>query len=351
MKWTNHITLLLAAIIALLVLSGCSGIPSGDSGLVIGDAYRLESGKTLAHDLTVVGGNVTLEKDSIVNGSLAVIGGNVSVDGTIQGDMSVIGGYVSLNDSAVVTGQLNSLGGEVHRSSQAKVEGKVTQNARPNPITTISSPAMQVSLDPITAPLMAIFQALAMAALAVVVNLFAATYMERAGRTALAAPVASGGVGCLTILVLLIMAITIILLPISLLGFLVVGVAALFGWLALGLILGRQIAVWLKQPWTDPVNAGVGTLVLSLLASTISLIPCIGWTAYALAGLVALGAAVLSRFGTQLYPSPYAPAPMPRPGPYAPPPPPSAPSGGSRVYGPESDLPRQGPPTGTGESL
>ena len=39
-----------------------------DQGLVIGQFYRLESGKTLNNDLTVIGGNATLMQDSTVNG-------------------------------------------------------------------------------------------------------------------------------------------------------------------------------------------------------------------------------------------------------------------------------------------
>ena len=349
MKIIIRISLLL---LALLLLSGCVSVPLAQEGLVIGDSYRLESGETLSHDLTVVGGNATLDEDSTVNGDVAVLGGNVTIDGTVNGDISVLGGYVYLDNHALVKGSVNSLGGTVQRSSQAVVEGRdLGNNNRPPRITTMRAPNMQVSIDPITAPLMAIFQGLALAALAVLAALFIAAPLDRTGRAAMITPFASGGVGCLTILVLLIMAVTIILLPVSFLGFLVVGIAALFGWLALGLMVGRQLAVWLKQPWTDPVSAGVGTLTISLLASLLNVIPCIGWTVSAVAGLVALGAVILTRFGTQIYPSPYGAAPAPRPGPYTPPPgpvinPESVSGPGARAYEtPERDEPDEYPPT------
>ncbi len=348
MKNFIRIPLLLFSALILLLLAGCVPIPlvSLDQGLVIGQNYTLNSGNTLNHDLTVIGANAVLDQGSTVNGDVAVIGGNLSINGQVNGNVSAIGSDVSLDDHAVVTGSVDSVGASVHKSSQARVEGKTVNNLPATPrITTLHTPAMQVSFDPITAPLMAIFQALALAALAVVLNLFAPRHMERAGRAAVDAPAASGGVGCLTILVLVVMAITLILLPVSLLGFLAVGIAALFGWLALGLLVGRQIAVLLKQPWSDPVNAGAGTLVITLLASLLSIIPCIGWIGGALAGLVALGAAVLTRFGTQLYPSPYSAAPMP-PAPYSTPPSYPSPQPGSRVYPPESDQPGENPPAG-----
>lgn len=355
MKSIIRIPILFLAALAVLFLAGCVplSVVDLDEGLVIAQTFHLNSGETIDKDLTVIGANATLDENSTVNGSITVIGGSMTIDGAVNGDISVIGSDVSLEEHAVVQGSVDTVGGNVRRASGAVVEGRSVANIPPIPrITTLRTPAMQVSVDPVTAPLMAMFQALALAALAVVVNLFVPAPMERAGRTAVAVPAASGGVGCLTILVLVVMAITIILLPVSLLGLLVVGVAALFGWLAIGLLVGRQINILLKQSWTDPVNAGVGTLVISLLASLLNVIPCIGWTASALVSLVALGAAVLTRFGTQVYPSPYIAAPVPHPGPYAPPaaehpaPQPETPGPAAQVSPPEPEQPGENPPTG-----
>jgi hypothetical protein len=309
MKTYLRIPSLILAAVFVLLLTGCTGFPVNQPGLVIGDSYHLETGKTLDTDLTVIGGNATLAENSTVNGDLVVIGGNVNIDGSINGDLSVMGGYVFLDNNARIEGSVETLGGTVQRSKGAVVEGKDLGGQKgPGRITAWSNPAFNLIYEPVTATLMAIFQALAMAALAIIVSLFALRPMERTGQTAVTQAPVSGGVGCLTILVLLIMAITIILIPVSLIGFLAVGVAALFGWVALGLFLGRKLAVWLKQPWSDPVNAGVGTLVLSLAASLINIIPCVGWLVSFAVGMIAIGAVVLSRFGTQIYPSPPGPA-------------------------------------------
>lgn len=325
MKSLFKFPLLLLIGLLILPLTGCAPFFSGNDGLVIAETYRLESGETLDQDLTVVGGDASIEENATVNGDLAVIGGNVMVDGEIRGNISVMGGSVRLGDTAVVTGDVETLGGTVHRSPGAVVEGRDDDRLPgPDSIPMMRTPAMQVSYDPITGPLMAILQAVALGALAMLVNLFAARPMERAGQTMRLQPVQSGGVGCLTLLILLIMGITIILLPISLIGLLLAGIAGLFGWLALGLVVGRQIAVWLKQPWTDPVNAGVGTLAVTLLASLLNLIWCIGWIPSTLISLIVLGAVVLTRFGTQNYPTASSGGMPPRPAPYAPVPPPTA---------------------------
>lgn len=323
MKTYFRIPKIILAAVVLILLTGCMGFPINEPGLVIGDTYRLESGESLNSDLTVIGGNATVEEDSTVNGHVVVIGGNVSIDGTINGDLSVMGGYVYLDDHARIEGSVEALGGTVQRSKGAVVEGNdIEDGRRPGRVTTLRSPAMNISFEPVTATLMAIFQALALASLAIIISLFALKPMERAGQAAVAQAPVSGGVGCLTILVLLIMAVTIILLPVSLLGFLAVGVAALFGWVAIGLFLGRQLAIWLKQPWSDPVNAGVGTLVLTLVASLLNLIPCAGPMVTFIAAMIGLGAVVLSRFGTQVYPAPVMRAPQAYPSqPYTPQPP------------------------------
>ncbi len=296
----------------LLSLTGCVGLSATvEEGLVLGQSYRLESGETIDHDLTVIGGSVVIEDDATVNGDLAVMGGNVTVDGTIDGNVSVIGGTLSLEDNAVVRGDVTGLGGTIHKAKEAVIEGREMRANRPWNVTTMRTPPVNVVLDPIGGFLGAIFQALALGALAVLVNLFAARLMDRTGRSAVAQPIASGGVGLLTVVVapalLILMAITIILLPISLLGFAAVGIAALFGWISLALMVGWQLAQWLKQPWSEPVIAGVGAVVLSLVGSLLNVMPCIGWTVNFLIWMIALGATVLTRFGTQIYPAPYDP--------------------------------------------
>lgn len=341
MKSLFKFPLLLLVGLLIFSLTGCSPYFSGDDGLVIAETYRLESGETLNRDLTVVGGDASIEENATVNGDLAVIGGNVMVDGEIRGNVTVMGGSVRLGETAVVTGSVETLGGTIHRSPGAVVEEREGDRLPgPDSIPMMRTPAVQVSFDPITGPLMAILQAVALGALAMLVNLFASRQMERAGQTMRLQPVQSGGVGCLTLLILLIMGITIILLPISAIGLLIAGIAGLFGWLSFGLLVGRQIAVWLKQPWTDPVSAGVGTLAVTLLASMLNLIWCIGWIPYTLIGLIVLGAVVLTRFGTQNYPTVSGGGMPPRPAPYAPAPPQTTQH--ARIY--ESTAPDFTPP-------
>lgn len=287
----------------LLALAGCGTVKGT---LVMGDTYDLKSGQTLNDDLTVMGGIAEIESGATINGDVSVLGGSVNVNGSINGNLSVLGGSVRLGDSARVSGDIHQIGGSVSKAQGAVVSGDFQEPGSTIRIPPMRAPRAGINLDPILQPFVAFFQALAIAALAVLVYLFAARPMERVSQAVLSQPIITGGIGLLTIIVapalLVILAITIILLPVSLLGILLAGIAWVFGWVVMGLITGRQVAHWLKQNWSEPVHAGVGTLIISLVASLFNLIiPCIGWMPGFIAGIVGLGAVVVTRFGLQAY--------------------------------------------------
>ena len=309
MKLIFRITLILVALFAVLVVSGCAP-SSADDGLIFGSSYRLGSGETVDHDLVIFGGSAILEDDSKVSGSVAIFGGSLVINGEVEGDVAAFGGAVSLGDHAVVRGDVVTYGASVSRSNSAIVNGSIGSARQPIRPPLNLSPIVSNGVQMITDFIWRIFQSFALAALAVLVSLFALRPMERAGDAIVDQPVLSAGMGFLTLLVspiiLVVIAITIILSPLSLIGFITLALGALFGWLALGLVTGERLAHYLNQEWSGPVSAGVGTLVLSLAMNLIGIIPCVGWAVVAVIFLIGLGGVVLTRFGIQAYP--------PRPG-------------------------------------
>jgi hypothetical protein len=80
--------------------------------------------------------------------------------------------------------------------------------------------------------------------------------------------------------------------------------AWLLGWVALGYEVGSRIAEAVNMVWAPAISAGVGTFILIFVLGGFSkLIPCIGWLPQTLVGLWGLGAVLLTRFGTQDYPT------------------------------------------------
>jgi len=319
--------------------------PGGnDSPVIFGSDYLLLTDQTI-QDLVVFGGNATLQKGSTVKGDVVIFGGNLIVAGMVQGDVTAFGGNIRVDDSATVGGDLNTLGGLSNISPEATVKGNRVSALGGLPMgmpTRIYTPGFFVDFGRGAGILSAIFGSLFLALLAVLVTLFLPIPTERVAQTISTQPVISGGVGLLTLVItpalFLVLAITIILIPLGLIGLMVFGLALLFGWVALGLDMGQRMAKIFNTGWAVPVSAGLGTLVLSLvvnLALVVTgewwwLLCCVGLPLVGVLMMVGLGGVIASKFGANVYtpnrPNPLvppAPGSWPMPQNYAPPPAPA----------------------------
>lgn len=326
----KRLFLFVSLVLVILLTAGCSPVTASE-GIVVGSSYRLSAGETVNHDVAVFGGSVLLEKGSKINGGLAVFGGTVVVDGMVNGDLAAFGGVVSLKENAVIEGNVLTYGASVSTDEKAVIKGTIGSGTAPTRVPGMMPPVREAFgnwLNLVSTVFWRIFQSLGLAALAVLVALFMLRPMERVGNVITAQPALAGAMGGLTFLavggVSVMLVITIILIPVTILGLLALALGILFGWMVLGLVTGERIAHLFNQEWSGPVSAGVGTLVISLAASLVSVIPCVGWLIEVIALLVGLGAVALTRFGTHVYPrnEPFISAPMD---------PPSAPSGGVEV--------------------
>jgi hypothetical protein len=78
----------------------------------------------------------------------------------------------------------------------------------------------------------------------------------------------------------------------------------IFGWVAIGLELGKRLALALHQDWHPAVSAGIGTFGLTLVTLGLSrVIICVGWMLPFLVSMVALGAVMLVFFGARPTPA------------------------------------------------
>ncbi len=346
LKLTLFITLVLVMVLALPATAMAQGnakiLPDQ---FVFGDNYTLHSGDTLDGNLWIFGGNVTLEDGSRITGDVRLAGGTLQADGEIDGNISSTGGSINLGKTALVHGDVNMLGGSINRENAAQILGELRNEPQgPFQFTApgVRVPAFEIQLNPFWGLLTAIFRAFALAALAILVVMFWPRQSERTARAIVAQPLTAGVLGLLTVavvpVVLLVLIITIIGIPVSLVGIIILAIMVIFGWISLGTEIGHRLADAFRTEWALPVAAGLGTLILTLVTFAIGEIPCIGWIAPVAVGMVGLGGVLLTRFGTQTYPTlgqptgsnPLSPAPFtPAPG-Y----PPAAP-----VYPPESDAP------------
>jgi hypothetical protein len=319
------LTLVLAAALVLPMTAAAAGAGEVllDGRVVFGGSYTLASGQTLDGDLLAFGGNVTLEPTSVVTGSVFLVGGNMNSAGTIRGDLALIGGNANLQAGALIEGGVTTFGGNVNRDPAARIEGQITsggptveipglvpfQGVPPLELPFIgrswTAPRIDLRMTPLWDGGWLLLQSLLTAALAVLVVMFGANSAGRVAKAAVDAPIASGVVGLLGVVgipaLLILLALTICLIPFTIVGALLFAVAIVYGWIGIGLEVGERLTHMLKWQLDPAAAAGVGTFVISLVANGINFIPCIGWLAPTLVSAIGLGAVLLTRFGRQGY--------------------------------------------------
>jgi len=313
-------SLVLVAAFMFPTIAMAGGVYEGQ--VVMGGSFTLDSGEVLDGDLLVLGGSAILEDESLVRGDVIVFGGNVDCDGEITGDVAVIGGMVSLGSSAVVQGDVQAIGGSVQTDEGARIEGVVvSQDDFDIPFNfhwdgDVIDPSHWVSIARpariITNIVWYFFRSFLLAGLAVLAVMFWHKPTERVAKTAVDQPLLAGGIGLLTILliipVILIMVVLILSIPLIPIFLLVFVLALLFGWIGLGLEVGERIAKAFKWDMHPAAAAGLGTLISSLIVGGVAgatsgfgLIPCLDWVLPTFVASLGLGAVILTRFGSQSY--------------------------------------------------
>ena len=286
---------------------------SGDQ-LVLGNNYTLKSGQTLNGALVVLGGNADIQKGAIINGDVAIAGGNLNLSGTVEGTISILGGNVSLTSDALVSGDIVTFGGNVSGQNEATIQGSIRSLSRSaflfnldkfTNVGTAGSSILHSFGSVVANGLLNVLKVLGMALLALVVALIMPKPLNNVAETITSQPLISGGVGLLTLIIfpiiLVILTVTIILIPATLLGAVIFAVAALLGWIAAGTYIGQRMEVLLKTKWADAVRTGLGTLVIGAAVWLLGYIFCLGGLLSIIVASIGLGGVVLSRFGTQIY--------------------------------------------------
>ena len=285
-----------------------------DGRVIIGQNFTLKSGDSLNGDLVVIGGEATIEQNAIVNGDIVIIGGSLNLDGKATGDAVVIGGLVSIGENASLAGNVVTVGGSLQRAVGAVIGGNIVTNLPPPnlrlpigpnaqqpPIT--PAPKFEVNLGPLGTAAGIFFRALGLAALAMLLTIFLHPQLDRVAQAVLTQPFMSGSIGFLTIFVapitVIILTVTIILIPVALAVTFLLGIALLFGVVAFGMEVGDRFTKAIHQTWEPVLSAGIGTFLLAIVLGTINLVPCIGWLSGILVGLIGLGAAIITMFGTR----------------------------------------------------
>ncbi len=218
-------------------------------------------------------GDVTVGKDEQVNGAVVTIGGSARVDGRVRDDVVAIGGNVRLGPHAEVFGDVVSVGGTIERDPGAVVGGRSNEVA-------VSYPGFRIRPDwqlhwlpwreGYAWPAVRLFGTLVrmalFALLAVLIVLVVPQAVRRVEFAAMSQPWKSALAGLLAqlfflpfvVLVIVVLAISIIGIP--LLVLVPFGVLAFFGALILGFT--GAVSGLARAAWRRPSGEAPGPLVL-----------------------------------------------------------------------------------------
>lgn len=75
-------------------------------------------------DVVQLGSDVTIAENELVNGNVVTIGGDIRIEGKVTGDVAAIFGSVELGSGAIVNGEVVSIFGAVDREDGAVVRGE-----------------------------------------------------------------------------------------------------------------------------------------------------------------------------------------------------------------------------------
>jgi hypothetical protein len=250
-----------------------------------------------AGDLILLGGTTILPEGVSLNGSAHIFSGKLNVNGTIQGDIAFLNGDLTLGPDAVIHGDL-SLGSESFKQAPgAKIMGATLTGSG------ISIPNLpeQKKTTPWGGTLRSLISAIILGFIAMPLARFLPRSLNRVSDAAIQHPLISGAMGILVgivgISLLITMAYTILLIPVTLLGFMALGASVLYSWICLGSVIGEFCFKKYKQPFSPSKRAFFGTCLFVILHQLVSNIPVIG----GLIGLsltgIGLGAVFLTRFG------------------------------------------------------
>jgi cytoskeletal protein CcmA (bactofilin family) len=293
----------LAAVLILgaLLLSACDQSGFVMIGLVSEGEHTFESSETVRGSIIISGGKVTVESGAKIDGDIYMLDGNLQVNGEISGDVSFIGGSLNLGPDAIIRGNLNIGGTQLTRSPEAIILGMENRGSG------IQVPSLPETGGPTLGEqiIRSLIEGLILAMLAYVLMRYQRAPLHRVSEAIGNHPVVSLAMGMLVAIIgislLITIAFTILLIPVTLSGLLVLGISIVYGWIACS-VAG---AGYVKQRWkinmSPEISAFAGAMALMMILNLFSRLSIIGSILLMLVSCMGLGAVFLTRLGLRRF--------------------------------------------------
>lgn len=261
---------------------------------VIGRKLVIGESEVFCGDLTLFGSSLDVRGQ--VRGTILAFGSNIDIAGNVRGDVNLYGGIATLGNHSHLQGSINLYGGSERLERGARLDGAV--NDRSQHISFWLPGVGAGFAFPFWS--MVIWGVLGVVFISLLPEhvMFVRTTAANKVRRSLLLGLLSLLLAPVVLIVLIALIIPVplaILIAIGLIAAWTLGTIAI-GWLV-GELIMRAIA---PRHNTRLLQVTVGLTALVLVES----LPYIGWIVSLGAGLLGLGAVLLSRFGTRLYGGP-----------------------------------------------
>jgi len=265
-------------------------------GLLLGPAVAVA---TEVGSIVKIGSDVTIEAGHKVR-SVVVIGGQITISGAVDDNVVAVGGSVVLTKTAVVGGNVISLGGIIVSARDSQIGGTITEINSSNLFETLTT-ALSAEWEGwswifaiISLSIFLVILVLALLIVALLpkpVRTVAEAISDNTFKVALC-----GLLGLVLIaplaLLLTISVVGIALIPLEVI---VVVCSVLLGFIAVGQLIGMKVLKLFHRRNPSMLRETFWGLIILWL---IGWIPYIGWMVKAVAIVIGLGAALITRFGT-----------------------------------------------------
>ncbi|KTG09788.1 hypothetical protein AUR64_09140 [Haloprofundus marisrubri] len=263
-----------------------AGVVDGDVAGAAG-SLTLAEGATVGGDVAAGAGSLTVAEGATVGGDLSAGTQTASINGTVQGDAEIGADEIILGPAAVIEGDL-TYDGSLQRADGAVVGGAVERDDD------LATAAPAGTNGPLVPAWVSVLYGLVTNLLLGAVLLFVfPSFSQRVVLEAARNPALSGGVGILSLIVvplaLLLLVVTLVGIPLALVGSLVFG---LLVWV--GGVYGRFAVGAVILAYTDREGEWAALLVGVVVVAFAVQIPFLGWVVNVAVGLVGLGALLLA---------------------------------------------------------
>jgi cytoskeletal protein CcmA (bactofilin family) len=264
--------LLCVLVVSVAVIPGVAAADDRSGGTIV-----VDDGETVDGDFEAFGGTIIVR--GTVTGDLEAVGGSIEIDGTVDGDVEASGGNVVVGEQATVGGDVEAAGGNVNIAGQVdgsadiaaeeitlaetasvdgdlEYEGSLTREDGAVVGGSISQGDASVSLfggvgKSIPAWAFGVYGLLANLLLGAVLLLVFPQFSNAVTSRVVESPLRSGGIGFIAAItvpiLLLVLLITVVGIPLSLLGMgafgLAIWIGAVYGRIAIGAWLTEQANV------------------------------------------------------------------------------------------------------------